>query len=78
MGSVAVKNEQALLAICRIPCPGIEVALQLLCRKLFSVATVTIYRLYMRKHCSLVCIIVCIEPATVLVFALVSDDWLSR
>ena len=47
MGSVAIRNEQALLAICGIPCPGIEVALQLLCRELVGgesfVTTVTTY-----------------------------------
>ena len=47
MGSVAIRNEQALLAIRGIPCPGIEVALQLLCGELVSgkgfVAIVTTY-----------------------------------
>ena len=72
MSLVSIKNEQALLAIRSIPCPSIEVALQPVCHMLIGsealVAT-------MRNYCSLACIIIiCIEPTTVLVIAMVNDD----
>ena len=54
--------------------PSIQVALQLelLCCKLVGEALVAT----MRKYCGLVCIfIICTEPATELVLALVTVDW---
>lgn len=72
MSSIAIKNEQALLAAAYRVQASKCIALQPLCCKLVGgealIAT-------MSKYCSLVCIvIVCIEPATVLVFASVNDD----
>ena len=81
LSSASIKNERALLILCS----SAEVAFQPLCCKLVGgEALVTT----MRKYCSLVCItIVCIEPVTVLVIALVkvtalvkvialvNDDW---
>ena len=61
MGSVAIKNKQALLAICSIPGPGIKVV-QPSCYKLIGGKALAA----MYKYCSLVCIIIIyIEPTSV-------------